>query len=67
MNNRNKPCPCGSGEKFKKCCIPKQRPTIAQIPPLPVVEPFDPPIRMKRQSATIGMVMIAALLGGRRL
>ena len=19
-NNRNKPCPCGSGKKFKKCC-----------------------------------------------
>jgi uncharacterized protein YecA (UPF0149 family) len=20
---RNKPCPCGSGSKFKKCCLPK--------------------------------------------
>lgn len=20
-NNRNKPCPCGSGKKYKKCCI----------------------------------------------
>jgi hypothetical protein len=21
MNRRNKPCPCGSGKKFKRCCI----------------------------------------------
>lgn len=21
MNNRNQPCPCGSGKKFKFCCI----------------------------------------------
>ena len=20
---RNDPCPCGSGKKFKKCCVPK--------------------------------------------
>lgn len=20
---RNEPCPCGSGEKFKRCCLPK--------------------------------------------
>ncbi|MBO4548200.1 MAG: SEC-C domain-containing protein [Abditibacteriota bacterium] len=20
---RNEPCPCGSGKKFKKCCLPK--------------------------------------------
>ena len=19
--NRNEPCPCGSGKKFKKCCL----------------------------------------------
>ncbi len=22
---RNEPCPCGSGKKFKKCCIDKKR------------------------------------------
>ncbi|MCD8503148.1 MAG: SEC-C domain-containing protein [Bacillaceae bacterium] len=22
--NRNQPCPCGSGKKFKKCCLNKQ-------------------------------------------
>jgi len=23
---RNDPCPCGSGKKFKKCCIDKNKP-----------------------------------------
>jgi hypothetical protein len=28
MNNigRNDPCPCGSGKKYKKCCIDKPSP-----------------------------------------
>lgn len=25
-NNRNLPCPCGSGRKFKKCCFYKDEP-----------------------------------------
>jgi len=25
MNTRNKPCPCGSGSKHKKCCLAKQQ------------------------------------------
>lgn len=24
---RNEPCPCGSGQKFKRCCISKINPT----------------------------------------
>ena len=23
--NRNAPCPCGSGEKYKRCCLPKEQ------------------------------------------
>lgn len=23
INGRNAPCPCGSGKKFKKCCMNK--------------------------------------------
>jgi len=26
MNNRNQPCFCGSGKKFKHCCINKKMP-----------------------------------------
>ncbi|MGB3224809.1 MAG: SEC-C domain-containing protein [Desulforhopalus sp.] len=29
MNNRNKTCPCGSGKKFKKCCINKKQRTLS--------------------------------------
>lgn len=31
-NQRNQPCPCGSGKKYKKCCI--NRPSPVQTEPL---------------------------------
>jgi len=31
---RNEPCPCGSGKKYKKCCISKNKPAaIEHVPP----------------------------------
>lgn len=30
MVARNDPCPCGSGKKYKKCCLPKDREARAQ-------------------------------------
>jgi hypothetical protein len=35
---RNEPCPCGSGLKFKKCCLdPKEKPNkeIAKVEAMP--------------------------------
>ena len=29
---RNEPCPCGSGKKFKKCCLPKYEEARASLP-----------------------------------
>lgn len=29
--SRNEPCPCGSGEKYKSCCLQKQNPAAAQV------------------------------------
>ncbi|MDH3544377.1 MAG: SEC-C metal-binding domain-containing protein, partial [Desulfuromonadales bacterium] len=26
QTNRNEPCPCGSGKKYKKCCLGQQEP-----------------------------------------
>ncbi|MCP4388788.1 MAG: zinc chelation protein SecC, partial [Gammaproteobacteria bacterium] len=26
---RNDPCPCGSGKKYKRCCLGKEAPTRA--------------------------------------
>ncbi|WP_347331320.1 YecA family protein [Marinimicrobium locisalis] len=28
---RNDPCPCGSGRKYKKCCLPKQAPPVSDL------------------------------------
>jgi hypothetical protein len=30
---RNEPCPCGSGRKYKRCCIDKPTPASAAAPP----------------------------------
>lgn len=30
---RNEPCPCGSGRKYKKCCLPKHEEARSAIPP----------------------------------
>jgi len=32
---RNDPCPCGSGKKFKKCCLPLEEGTPSTAPPAP--------------------------------
>jgi len=34
---RNDPCPCGSGRKYKKCCLNGNRPTLRRerVPPRP--------------------------------
>lgn len=38
---RNDPCPCGSGKKYKKCCLEKDRAATpaAVLPPLPLLAP----------------------------
>jgi hypothetical protein len=30
--SRNAPCPCGSGKKYKLCCLPKQQPAPSRPP-----------------------------------
>jgi hypothetical protein len=35
---RNDPCPCGSGKKFKKCCLDSQRPDKSPL----ALRPTDP-------------------------
>ena len=35
--NRNDPCPCGSGKKYKKCCLEKH---LSSVQPDGVVENF---------------------------
>jgi hypothetical protein len=35
---RNQPCPCGSGKKYKKCCLPASEAAAATPSPAPVHE-----------------------------
>lgn len=36
--NRNDPCPCGSGKKYKQCCMNKATPAVQdKAPPLPAL------------------------------
>src|ERR1700692_3582500 len=38
MTGRNECCPCGSGKKFKKCCLNKLRSrNMSQAPPVDVI------------------------------
>ncbi len=49
---RNDPCPCGSGEKYKYCCLRRDRqrhPTRTRQPSLPS-EQVDQALRMTRQA-----------------
>jgi tetratricopeptide (TPR) repeat protein len=42
---RNNPCPCGSGKKYKKCCLPKDEAAAAAArppPPPPAPKPRMP-------------------------
>ena len=41
MTGRNDPCPCGSGKKYKNCCLPKDR--AARAPALETKEIPEPP------------------------
>jgi tetratricopeptide (TPR) repeat protein len=42
---RNAPCPCGSGKKYKKCCLPRQEgsqaPTVKKMRFIPVYTELD--------------------------
>ncbi|MGI8594292.1 MAG: SNF2-related protein [Solirubrobacteraceae bacterium] len=41
---RNQPCPCGSGVKYKKCCLPGKQAAgadTASAEPVPEAAPFD--------------------------
>jgi SEC-C motif-containing protein len=41
---RNDPCPCGSGKKYKKCCLGKTAQETAAIPAMPAESRFHSPV-----------------------
>jgi SEC-C motif len=52
---RNDPCPCGSGKKYKKCCIAKDGSAApSSMIPIPVAPSSRVPDRDSRQSPSSG-------------
>jgi hypothetical protein len=39
---RNDPCPCGSGKKYKKCCLAKEKEVAAKAAAMPAPKSADP-------------------------
>ncbi|MFO0575372.1 MAG: SEC-C metal-binding domain-containing protein [Polyangia bacterium] len=39
---RNAPCPCGSGRKYKRCCLSKEQPSSATAPRPSAADPGSP-------------------------
>src|SRR5438552_18678144 len=42
---RNDPCQCGSGKKYKKCCLPRETAPVKRTPEDAPEEPFIAEIR----------------------
>ena len=60
---RNDPCPCGSGKKFKRCCLNRQLPRLA----LPYVQPVPKgatgtPVPSEQTGTLAGIELSAAQL-----
>ncbi len=53
--NRNDPCPCGSGKKFKKCCATRKKTTVA------------PSRRSQVPIYVLALVLVGAALAGMRV
>ena len=49
--NRNDKCSCGSGKKYKKCCIPKQG-TLTGASASAVIKAFDDILSMMDKTPT---------------
>jgi hypothetical protein len=48
---RNSPCPCGSGEKFKKCCLWK----VVAEPPVPITPSVNEELEAKLKAIQAAM------------
>jgi len=44
---RNDPCPCGSGKKYKKCCLNKPKDPLSSLKKLPEPQAPHPPLSEK--------------------
>src|SRR5438105_1534893 len=60
MTGRNDPCPCGSGKKYKKCCLAKDREEssrrTAVTPPPTVDSPRPVPFHAQQHPKPAGPI-----------
>jgi hypothetical protein len=54
--SRNDPCPCGSGKKYKHCCLPKEVAARQTRPSPALTDPHGKP--KKRPEYPIGTVAL---------
>ncbi len=54
--SRNDPCPCGSGRKYKHCCLPKEVAARQPRPSPTITDPHGKP--KKRPEYPIGIVAL---------
>jgi hypothetical protein len=51
---RNQPCPCGSGKKYKKCCMMKSKDGFTGKGPSRTVKPIKTPVNLDDKKKTPG-------------
>jgi tetratricopeptide (TPR) repeat protein len=66
-DNPYRPCPCGSGEKYKFCCLEKDREKRRKTPPMSLVPGYDQPpedvVEKAREAHDRGTELIGRLRG----
>jgi tetratricopeptide (TPR) repeat protein len=63
---RNDPCPCGSGRKYKKCCLPSQSlPAPVMAAPAPRLSDLDLLIEDADDLDEVSNGVVAAIKAGR--
>jgi hypothetical protein len=54
---RNAPCPCGSGKKYKKCCLPKK-----EVRAGPIVRASDSKRTLRGRQKLLNTIAVASAL-----
>jgi tetratricopeptide (TPR) repeat protein len=62
---RNEPCPCGSGKKYKRCCLAKQTRSLEE--PIHVVLEIDPDPLDDLSNAALETIQQGKLVEAERL
>lgn len=62
--SRNSPCPCGSGRKYKHCCLARDRSRKDGLPSLPAPGSPERSVLFRRAAAALGVALVAGTAVG---